>query len=337
MAYDGAVAWDASMPFSRRVLALPELGVGISTEHGAGRTGLDPIELRERHPELVRFLEVGADLERGVDEDARAWAARGWPTTYHFLDLNLEEPEDLDEAWVRDTAALARELGAAWLCGDAGLWHVGPRERGHGVLMPPVLEPDGARGMAEGVARLRAASGLEVLPENPPAHAYLGRMHLLDYFALLAEQADCGLLLDVAHLAVFQRVRGHAPRTALDGFPLERVVEVHVAGGRPFVHGGRRFVEDDHGLDVLPDTWEILEHVLARAPHLAALVFECERNPLPAVVPTFERLSRAWAGRMGRGAPAHELDPSGPAAAGAPAGGAGFERGPRPDRGAERP
>jgi len=282
-------------PFDDRVGRLPVLGLGISTEYGArAGGGLDPVELRERHGGRVRFLEVGADLERGVDADARAWVERGWPTTYHFLDVNLEEPEDLDEAWVRDTTALARSIGAAWLCGDAGLWHVGPRERGHGTLMPPVLEPDSARELGDAVARLREASGFEVLPENPPAHVYLGRMHLLDYFAAVAERADCGLLLDVAHLAVFQRVRGHGPLDGLDGFPLERVVEVHVAGGRPFEHGGRRFVEDDHGTFVLPDTWAILEAVAPRAPNLRALVVECERNPIGAVLPLFERAAAAW-------------------------------------------
>jgi hypothetical protein len=75
--------------FAERAARLPRLGVGISTEFGARHGGLDPIALRRAHPTLVRFLEIGADLERGVDEDARAWVAAGWPTTYHFLDMNL--------------------------------------------------------------------------------------------------------------------------------------------------------------------------------------------------------------------------------------------------------
>lgn len=282
-----------SHPFHERVLRLPRLGLGVSTEFGARHGGLDLFELREASP-AVSFLEVGADLERGADEDARAWAARGWPTTYHFLDVNLEEAEDLDGAWVRDTAALARELGAAWLCGDAGLWHVGRRERGHGVLMPPVLEPASADALGDNVRALRETTGFEVLPENPPAHLYLGRMHLLDYFARAAERADGGLLLDVAHLAVFQHVRGHAPLTALDGFPLERVVEIHVAGGTLFEVEGRTFVDDDHGVSILPATWEIFEAVIERAPALKAIVFECERNSIAAVVPVFERLQTCW-------------------------------------------
>lgn len=286
-------------PFEVRLRSLPALGVGISTEHGARHQGLDLIELGERHGDLVSFLEIGGDLERGVDVDARAWVAHGWPTTYHFLDVNLEEREDLDAAWVDDTAALARELNAAWLCGDAGLWHVGPRERGHGTLMPPVLEPESAAEMAHSVRDLRVRTGLEVLPENPPAHAFLGRLHLLDYFAQVLDRADAGMLLDVAHLAVYQRVAGHAPTTGLDDFPLERVVEVHVAGGTPFEHSGRTFIDDDHGVNVLPDTWEILDLVLARASNLRAIVFECERNPIPSVLPIFERLNAAWDARAG--------------------------------------
>lgn len=276
--------------FHERLAALPRLGLGISTEFGAGVEGLDVLALRDAHPGLVSFLEVGCDLARGIDDATRAWVAAGHPTTYHFLDANLEEEDDLDAAWIDSTAALARELGAAWICGDAGLWHVGRRERGHGTLMPPVLEPESADEMARSVRRLREASGFEVLPENPPAHVYLGRMHLLEYFARVAEQADSGLLLDVAHLAIHQRVTGRAPLDGLQDFPLERVVEMHVAAGTEFTSEGRTFVDDDHGVGVLPDTWEILVEVLPRATNLRALVFEGERNRIDEVVPVFERL-----------------------------------------------
>ena len=281
-------------PFLERVRALPRLGLGISTEHGARHEGLDILALRRARPDLLQFLEIGADLERGVDEDARAWIAAGLPTTYHFLDVNLEEPEDLDEAWLRDAAALARKCGAAWMCGDAGLWHVGPRDRGHGTLMPPVLTPASAASVGESAARLREASGLEVLPENPPAHAWLGPLHLLEYFAAAAEHGDTGLVLDVAHVAVFQNARGHAPLDGFDALPFERVVELHVAGGSAFEHGGATFIDDDHGVEVLDATWAILDHVAPRAANLRAIVVEAERNRAEDVVPLFERVRERW-------------------------------------------
>src|SRR5688572_17583976 len=102
---------------------LPRLGVGISTEPGATLAGALDARLLPR--EQVHFLEYGTDVERGLDEHVRAWAAAGRPTTYHFLDLNLEDPDDLDAEWIARTRAAAREIGARWLCGDAGLWHTG--------------------------------------------------------------------------------------------------------------------------------------------------------------------------------------------------------------------
>lgn len=281
--------------FDERVQSLPRLGVGISTEFHAGLRGLDINGFAERRPDLVGFLEVGCDLERGLDDDARAWARSGRPTTYHFLDLNLEEPESLDDAWVDETRVLAAELGAAWLCGDAGLWHVGPRDRGHGLLLPPVLVKESADVMADAVLSLRERSGFEVVPENPPGQVFLGEMHLLEYFARVAERADCGLLLDVAHLAIYQRATGHDPLDGLDDFPLDRVVEMHVAAGTEFEHEGRVFVDDDHGVDVLPDTWQIFERALEGTTNLRAIVYECERNREEEVIPTFERLVGAWA------------------------------------------
>ena len=270
--------------------ALPKLGLGLSTEHEAARRGIDALALREVLPGGLDFLEIGCDVERGLDDHARRCVAAGMRTTYHFLDVNLEERDDLDDDWVAATAALAREIGAAWLCGDGGLWHFGPRDRGHQTLLPPILTRDSADEMADSIAALAEATGFAVLPENPPATVYLGDLHILDYFARVADRSGCGLLLDCAHLAIFQRLRGLPPTAGLDGFPLDRVIELHVAGGSPRDTDGFAWVDDDHGPEPLPDTWEILQAVVPRARRLKAVVYECERNKIEEVVPNFERL-----------------------------------------------
>ena len=113
---------------------------------------------------------------------AQIWADQGLPTTYHFLDINLDEPEDFDAKWLQEVQNLVQVLQPAWLCGDAGQWHIGPRERGHMLLLPPILVPDSVQPMADGIIRLREAIGREVLPENPPGSAFVGNLHLLDFF-----------------------------------------------------------------------------------------------------------------------------------------------------------
>ena len=298
---------DPREPFTTRVRALPNLGLGVSTEYGAkGAGGLDPLRLAQEHPTFARFLEVGVEADRGLDDDARRWAASGRPTTYHFLDVNLDEPEDLDPVWLERVRGHIAALRPAWLCGDAGLWHFGPRERGHMLLLPPILSRASAAAQAIGIRTLRAATGLEVLPETPPGQVYVGDLHLLDYFAELCTAADTGVLLDLAHLAIYQRLQGYAPDAGLDGFPLDRVVELHVAGGIERVHDGFVWIEDAHGADVLPEVWELYERIVACAPNLKAVVFECERNRLEVTLDGFARLAtplEAAASSVVRGTP----------------------------------
>jgi uncharacterized protein (UPF0276 family) len=284
--------------FDDRVRALPVLGLGVSTEYGASSAdgALDPAVLRRDHPEFAGFLEVGVEIAKGLDGTARAWAASGAPTTYHFLDVNLDEPEDLDPAWLDAVRAAAAVLAPAWMCGDAGLWHLGPRDRAHMCLLPPILTDGAATALAEGIVALREATGLEVLPENPPGAAFVGDLHLLDFYARLAERADTGILLDCAHLAIYQRVTGRDPLDGLDDFPLDRVVEVHIAGGAARTVDGFTFVDDDHTPHVLHDTWAIVDHVLPRASNLRAVVLECERNPIAACLPTFAAVRQRLAG-----------------------------------------
>ena len=105
-----------------------------------------------------------------------------------------------------------------------------PHGRGH---RPP---PGGHR--ARGAAREPSRRRLR----RRPAHPRL--------FGRLAEAADTGLL-DCAHLALFQRMRGLDPLTALDGFPDLRWSPV--AGGTESEHAGLPWVDDDHGVEVLPD------------------------------------------------------------------------------------
>jgi uncharacterized protein (UPF0276 family) len=287
--------------FLERLEWLPRLGIGVSTEYGAAAhdDSLDVFALRGREPGLARFLEIGVEIAKGLDADAERWIGAALPSTYHFLDINLDDPDDFDPAWMSAVGELVERIDPAWLCGDAGLWHFGPRERGHMLLLPPILSDDGASRMAEGIVRLREATGREVLPENPPGSAFIGNLHLLDFFARVCERADTGMLLDCAHLAIYQKTRVHGPEVGLADFPVERIIEMHVAGSQEHELDGNLYYEDDHTPAVLDDTRQIFTTATQRAENPRAVVFECERNPMEACLPGFARiqeiLGEEWA------------------------------------------
>jgi uncharacterized protein len=277
--------------------ALPHLGIGVSTEYGAARSdgALDVFQLAETHPSFAQFLEVGLEVDKGLDDGAVRWARQQRRSTLHFLDVNLYDTADVDDAaWLAGVHGAVDILQPAWLCGDAGQWHVGRRDRAHMMLLPPLLVDDEATDIARGVAMLREKTGLCVLPENPPGTAFVGDLHILDFFTRVAERADTGLLLDVAHLVMFQHARGLDALFGLDAFAMERVVEVHVAGGTRRSVNGITVIDDSHTTDVLDDTWRVFEAVVARATNLKAVVFECERNANGTVVDGFSRIARTW-------------------------------------------
>lgn len=280
------------MSFERRLSRLPTLGIGVSTEYGAAeqRDSLDIDRLHAEQPQFASFLEIGVEISKGLDAASRRWINAQRPSTYHFLDINLDDPEDFDDEWLAAVRARVEEMDPAWLCGDAGLWHFGRRERGHMLLLPPILSDDSASRMAEGIVRLREETQREVFPENPPGAVFVGDLHLLDFFARVCERADTGMLLDCAHLAIYQRSLGHEPLTGLDDFPTERIVEMHVAGSRECQLDGYVYYEDDHTPAVLDDTWSIFERAVGLASNLRAVVFECERNTLADNLPGFRRI-----------------------------------------------
>ena len=110
------------MGFLDRVKKLPVLGLGVSTEYGAfsGAESLDLAALRKEAPQWARFLEVGVEIEKGLDDESLRWVESKLPTTYHFLDVNLEEPDDLDKEWLDGAHSVIECLKPAWMCGDAG-------------------------------------------------------------------------------------------------------------------------------------------------------------------------------------------------------------------------
>ena len=268
--------------FAQRLNSLPTLGMGVSTEYGAlsAPGSLDMMRLKEVLPECAEVLEIGIELAKGLDSESLAWVDEGGSTTYHFLDINLHDPKDFDLPWLKGVTQIIERIKPAWLCGDAGLWHHGPRAQEHMLLLPPILSKDSAFALADGILRLREETGLEVFPENPPGQVFVGPLHILDFFALVLDRADTGILLDAAHLTIYQTAMGLPVTAGLDGFPLDRIIELHMAGGTQKIAQGLSYIEDDHSPTIHPGTWEIFNEIAPSLTELRAVIFECERNPI---------------------------------------------------------
>lgn len=274
---------------------LPRLGLGLSTNLSA-RDPTDPWELHAAHPGLFDFVEYSAPLS--VDE-ARAAAPRfaaleaalpELPAIFHPVHLNLWGPELESDERLAQLAAHLSAVCSPWVGNDVAWWHHrGTPFPGYLYVSPPLDE----RGVEEAAVHALAAQArlpVPLLLENPASMAIGGPMHVLDFMARLHARTGLGLLLDLGHLLAEQLTRALPPHAGLDGFPLDRVLEIHVAGGVITRRGNRAFYADDHTQPVREEVLELAAAVIPRCPSLAAVTFEGDGHPPALARRTLERL-----------------------------------------------
>ncbi len=261
---------------------LPRLGIGISTSLSVGRPDFRGL-LRE-HPRLVQFVEFAVE-HRDADllpERLAAELAAGVRFIAHPIELSLD-PDARPSAG--ELAALRRivgVLGSPWTPEDIGTWVWNGEHLGGGFI-PCALTRDTLAVAVDRVRAVQDATGVPFLVENPPFAEVSGQMRLGSFFSELCARAETGMLLDVGHLLSYRLAR---PRDTglLDELPLDRVVEVHLAGGAWIETADGPVFWDDHGGEIVPETRALLAQLWPRLPRVRALCFECELRPDDRVV-----------------------------------------------------
>ncbi len=118
--------------------------------------------------------------------------------------------------------------------------------------------------------------------ENPSTYLTFASSTLAEeeFLARMAEDADCGLLLDVNNVYVTCRNHGLDPYACLAAIPYERVVQIHLAG---HTDKGTHCI-DSHDSYVIDPVWELYADVQQRAGGRATLL-EWDDH-----IPSFEEL-----------------------------------------------
>jgi hypothetical protein len=141
--------------------------------------------------------------------------------------------------------------------------------------------------------------------ENVSYYWHPGRADLSEpeFLSALCDAADCGLMLDVNNAYVNCQNFGLDPAAWLRAAPLDRVVQMHVAGHEWFAVGADgvgdavpprtpgAMIIDTHGADVPDPVLDLLECALARTGPVP-VVLERDENvpPLDALLEELARI-----------------------------------------------
>ncbi len=108
-----------------------------------------------------------------------------------------------------------------------------------------------------------------------------------DFLRRLTEETDCTLLLDVTNVFNNAHNHGYDPIEFLDRLPLERVSQMHLAGGHQTEDG--RW-EDSHSAPVMEPVWPLFEEVVRRTEaEIAILERDSKFHPFETVMEDVER------------------------------------------------
>lgn len=236
---------------------------------------------------VLDVLEVMIDdvVDRsGAMDRFRRLGAR-WPLIAHGVDLGIGNAEGLDRNYLDAIGEATSRLRVRWYGDHLCFLAAGGISLGH--FGPVGDDPETLERLTENGALLAERITTPLLLENPADVLGLGAgpsgagPSLGRSFGSAIGAAGAGALLDLTNLLYNARNDGFDAQAFVDALPHDRIVQIHLAGGRNI--GGLWI--DSHDRPVEPESLELLRYALARSPNLRAVTIEWDED-----LPSFDEM-----------------------------------------------
>ena len=269
---------------------LPTLGVGASLSLSSKP---DPVALVNSAggPSFVEYAGL-ADVDAVIDEVERI-RATGASVLFHPSYINFCGSFANSSVWLEETARQIKTVHSPWFAQDCAycFWQEGAGYSTQlGYFIPPIFNQASLELAIQRVKEVQAVMSVPVAIEPPPVTFVAGTIPLFKFFGELSRATDCAILLDMGHLVSYEMASGRKVRDALDELPCERVVEVHVAGGRLKKGGQGPVYVDAHECTILDETWQMFDQMLPELPNVKAVCYECEGVNESTVLTTLKKI-----------------------------------------------
>lgn len=255
---------------------LPMLGIGI----GLRNEICCDILHNEREIDFLEF--VPENYSRNI-------VSTNWLSEYaerfclvpHSVSLSIGSIDPIDTSILAMEREFARLFDVPWWSDHLCFSGVGG-ESGHD-LFPLIWTEESVKHVSERAKRVQDYVEKPFALENIPYYtrAPKGDFDEAEFITRIIEEADCGMLLDLNNLLVNSLNHNFDPLAFLDRIPLERVVQIHMAGHTKF---GKRIV-DTHGAALSEKVYELFEYALQKHPQVNSVMIERDQ-----MFPSFQEL-----------------------------------------------
>jgi len=322
------VANAVEQDFRKRHEQVPVHGLGLSVDVYSPDLSslLGSLQRRQALPAYLEIFQATPAALKAVRRQTSDLAL-----SYHGEGLWLIQPDGIDDPGFRQAVAgvadQLRILQSAWSNHECATKQL--EGFSFGTYLPPLYTPGSAEVVAanacfvqtqldQEVSLPKGGSPLLLLEMPPLTYFSVGTLPVATFFRHLTERAPCGLVLDMGHLWTVYRYSGAwKGRTLtdfvdefLEVFPVERIVEIHVAGlavhesnlatGCELVGEGNGCGlpawTDAHMAPIPPVLFEMLDQVLCHPGlmHLRGLALEVDTKPIELIVEEFAVFQRRY-------------------------------------------
>jgi uncharacterized protein len=209
------------------------------------------------------YLDTGGRPLHVLDQ-----VAERYPVVLHGVSLSVGSTDPIDFEYLKKLKALGKRVNARWVS-DHLCWTGVTGLNTHDLLPMPYTD-QALRHTIERVRNIQDFLERPIALEN--ASTYLefsaSKWPESEFIAALAEEADCGILLDVNNVYVSSFNHGFDPKKYIDNIPKDRVVQMHLAG---HTNKGTHIL-DTHSDYVINTVWELYRYAHRRLGGVATLL-----------------------------------------------------------------
>jgi uncharacterized protein (UPF0276 family) len=252
-----------------------------------------------KHRPKVAWFEIISENFMGIESGAGGRPneiidkiRRDYPVAMHGVSLSIGSSDPLDKNYLKRLKNLAARIEPMWIS-DHLCWTGVEGQNLHDLLPLPYTRET----ITHLVGRIREVQdflGRRILLENVSSYVTYAHSEMTEWECLteVAEKADCSLLLDVNNIYVSAVNHRFDPLTFLNGVPVDRVKQFHLAG---YSDMGTHLI-DTHDHHVSRPVWDLYAKAVERFGAVPTLIEWDDKIPpfptLQAEARRAERLQR---------------------------------------------
>lgn len=198
-----------------------------------------------------------------------------YPVVMHGVSMSIGGTDPLDFEYLEKLKTLTLRAQPRWIS-DHLCW---TGQGGHNLhdLMPLPYNDEAIKHVVARVKMVQDYLGRQILLEN--VSSYLTYRHSemseWEFYTQVVQEADCLMLLDINNIYVSARNHNFNPLEYINGVPVERVQQFHLAGHTD--HGN--YVIDTHDHPVVDPVWDLYSVALKRFGPVSTMIERDDQMP----------------------------------------------------------